>query len=69
MAIKLELELNETEAVLKYLSKGEYAEVAPLIAKIHGQALPQVSAGLQAQVAEPIIAEPVQTSKEQPAGE
>ena len=49
MAIKLELELNETEAVLKHLSKGEYSEVAPLIAKIHGQALPQATAEIQAQ--------------------
>lgn len=64
MGIKLELELNETESVLKHLSKGEYAEVAPLIAKIHAQAMPQVTANLQTQVSEPIIAEPVPTTDE-----
>ena len=59
MAIKLELELQEVEAVLKHISAGIYADVAQLIAKIHGQALPQASAAIQAQVTEPVIAEPV----------
>ena len=58
MAIKLELEIAEVEAILKSLSGNAYAEVAQLIAKLHGQALPQASA----QMATPdavIEAEPV----------
>jgi hypothetical protein len=58
--INLSLELQEVEAALKHLAKGAYEEVAPLIAKIHGQALPQASAQTPA---------PVETSAEpeQPA--
>jgi len=44
MAIKLELEIAEVEQVLKHLASGAYAEVAQLIAKLHGQALPQAQA-------------------------
>ena len=44
MAIKLELEIAEVEQILKHLASGAYAEVAQLIAKLHGQALPQASA-------------------------
>ena len=44
MAIKLELEIAEVEAILKSLSANAYAEVAQLIAKIHTQALPQAQA-------------------------
>ena len=44
MAIKLELEIAEVEAILKSLSANAYAEVAQLIAKLHGQALPQAQA-------------------------
>ena len=43
MAIKLELEIAEVEAILKSLSANAYAEVAQLIAKLHGQALPSTS--------------------------
>ena len=42
--INLYLEISEVEAALKHLSQIAYAEVAPLIAKIHGQASPQVQA-------------------------
>jgi len=42
--INLYLEIAEIEAALKHLSQIAYAEVAPLIAKIHGQAAPQVQA-------------------------
>ena len=42
--INLSLEIAEIEAVLKHIGNGAYAEVAPLIAKIHGQATAQVQA-------------------------
>ena len=59
MAIKLELEIAEVEAILKSLSANAYAEVAQLIAKIHTQALPQAQA--QQPVADAVIkAEPVE---------
>ena len=44
MAIHLELEIAEVEGILKSLSGNAYAEVAQLIAKLHGQALPQAQA-------------------------
>jgi len=42
--INLSLEIAEVEAVLKHISQQAYADVAGLIAKIHGQAVPQVAA-------------------------
>lgn len=52
--INLKLEIAEIEAMLKHIGNGAYAEVAPLIAKIHGQAMPQVQAmQTPAPVAEP----------------
>ena len=50
--INLNLEIAEIEAVLKHIGQAAYAEVAPLIAKIHGQATTQVQAMQQASVAE-----------------
>ena len=50
--INLNLEIAEVEAVLKHIGQAAYAEVAPLIAKIHGQATAQVQAIQQANVAE-----------------
>ena len=50
--INLNLEIAEVEAVLKHIGQAAYAEVAPLIAKIHGQATAQVQAMQQASVAE-----------------
>ena len=50
--IKLNLEIAEVEAVLKHIGQAAYAEVAPLIAKIHGQATAQVQAIQQTSVAE-----------------
>ena len=50
--INLYLEIAEVEAALKHLSQIAYAEVAPLIAKIHGQATTQVQAIQQASVVE-----------------
>jgi len=40
--INLKLELEEINTILKHLGNGIYAEVGQLIAKLHGQALPQV---------------------------
>jgi hypothetical protein len=40
--INLNLELEELNAILKHLGNGIYTEVGQLIAKLHGQALPQV---------------------------
>ena len=42
--IKLELTIEEINQALKHLGNGIYAEVGGLIAKIHGQALPQIQA-------------------------
>ena len=50
--INLNLEIAEIEAVLKHIGQAAYAEVAPLIAKIHGQATTQVQAMQQASVVE-----------------
>ena len=50
--INLNLEIAEIEAVLKHIGQTAYAEVAPLIAKIHGQATTQVQAMQQASVVE-----------------
>lgn len=50
--INLNLEIAEVEAVLKHIGQAAYAEVAPLIAKIHGQATMQVQAIKQTSVAE-----------------
>ena len=50
--INLSLEIAEVEAVLKHIGQAAYAEVAPLIAKIHGQATTQVQAMQQASVVE-----------------
>jgi hypothetical protein len=50
--INLNLEIAEVEAILKHIGQAAYAEVAPLIAKIHGQATAQVQAIQQASVAE-----------------
>ena len=50
--ININLEIAEVEAVLKHIGQAAYAEVAPLIAKIHGQATAQVQAMQQASVAE-----------------
>jgi hypothetical protein len=50
--IKLELTIEEINAALKHLGNGIYAEVGALIAKIHGQALPQVEAAKTATPAE-----------------
>ena len=42
--INIHLEISEVEAVLKHLSKQSFEDVSSLIAKIHGQAVPQVQA-------------------------
>ena len=63
--INVSLEIAEVEAILKHLAQAAYADVAGLIAKIHGQAIPQVQA-IQAanppiesvaQQTEPVVAE------------
>ena len=43
MNIKLELDINEVNVILTQLSEGSYKTVEPLITKIRGQALPQIS--------------------------
>jgi len=42
--IKLDLTLEEVNYVLKSIGKNSYEECAPLVNKIHAQALPQVEA-------------------------
>ena len=42
--IKLDLTLDEINYILKSVGRNPYEECAPLVAKIHGQALPQVEA-------------------------
>jgi len=58
--INLRLEISEVEAVLKHLSQAAYADVAALVAKIHGQAIPQVQA---IQAANPPVEESVDTEQ------
>jgi len=58
--INLRLEISEVEAVLKHLSQAAYADVAALVAKIHGQAIPQVQA---IQAANPPVEESVDTKQ------
>ena len=59
--INLNLEIAEVEAVLKHIGQAAYAEVAPLIAKIHGQATAQVQA---IQASNPPVATEQQSDKE-----
>ena len=59
--INLYLEIAEVEAALKHISQQAYADVAPLIAKIHGQASPQVQA---IQASNPPVATEQQLDKE-----
>lgn len=40
--IKLELTLEEINYILTAVGKNPYAECAPLVSKIHAQAMPQV---------------------------
>ena len=42
--IKLDLTLEEVNYVLKSIGRNPYDECAPLVSKIHAQALPQVEA-------------------------
>jgi hypothetical protein len=49
--IKLDLTLDEINYALKSIGKNPYEECAPLVAKIHGQAMPQVEA-IKAQAAQ-----------------
>jgi len=42
--INLRLEITEVEAILTHLSKAAYSDVSALIAKVHGQSVPQVAA-------------------------
>jgi hypothetical protein len=42
--IKLELTLEEVNYALASIGKNPYEECAPLVTKIHAQALPQVEA-------------------------
>ena len=42
--INISLEISEVDAILKNLAQAAYADVASLISKIHGQAIPQVQA-------------------------
>jgi len=42
--INLNMTLEEINTILKHLGNGVYTEVGQIIAKLHGQALPQVEA-------------------------
>ena len=53
--INLQLELEEINTILKHLGNGIYAEVGQLIAKLHGQALPQVEAAKAVEEAETTV--------------
>lgn len=48
MTIKIELTVDETNAMLGWISRGPFNEVAGLIDKIRAQALPQYQALQQA---------------------
>jgi len=61
MAIKLELEIKEAELVLAGVYKLPMEIAEPLVAKIKGQALPQVqeqSTSVEVTPAEPLPEEP-----------
>lgn len=55
--IKLDLEVNEVNAVLLALAKLPFETVAPLIEKIRIQAIPQVPAEQQADTREKLQAD------------
>ena len=62
MAIKLELEIKEAELVLAGVYKLPMEIAEPLVAKIKGQALPQVqeqSTPVEVTPAEPLPEEPI----------
>ena len=59
--INLYLEIAEVEAALKHISQQAYADVAGLIAKIHGQAAPQVA---QIQASNPSVEQKEEAPKE-----
>lgn len=42
--INLSLTTEEINVALKHMGEGIYKEVAPVIAKIHSQAMPQIEA-------------------------
>lgn len=42
--ITLNLTIEEINTALKHMGKGIYEEVAPVISKIHSQAMPQIEA-------------------------
>lgn len=44
MEIKLSLTLEELNAVMQALGNMPYAQIAPLVEKVRGQAVPQVQA-------------------------
>lgn len=55
--IKLDLSINEVNAVLLALAKLPYETVAPLIEKVRTQALPQVPAAEEAEKKEQLQAD------------
>lgn len=55
--IKLELAIEEINTILKHLGNGIYTEVGQIIAKLHGQAIPQVQKPDEEVPAETTVAE------------
>ena len=61
--INLNHDIAEVEIMLKALGKMAHDEVAGLILKIKGQAIPQVQAIQSASVAEPVAETPLDTEQ------
>lgn len=68
MAIKLELEVNEVNLVLRSLGKHPFDEIAALIGKIKTQGEAQLAAQAPQEAAEPASAEaPTESEGGEPA--
>ena len=61
--INLNHDIMEVEMILKALGKMAHDEVAGLVLKIKGQAIPQVQAIQAASVAEPVVETPLDTEQ------
>lgn len=61
--INLNHDIMEVEMILKALGKMAHDEVAGLVLKIKGQAIPQVQAIQAASVAEPVAQTPIDTEQ------
>ena len=57
LVLKLELSVAHINVILKHLGAGAYAEVADVIAFLHGQAKPQVEEAAANQTSNPVMSD------------